>query len=57
MCIKEGLYFRDEIAEKYYCKLSYSGEKPNCKYLGSTDESLLHVCDYDLDKSKKGGKK
>jgi len=47
MCVKEGLYFRDSLAGHHYCKLSYSGGKVKCKYFGSKDESLLHVCDYD----------
>ena len=58
MCVKEGLFFRDFIAEKYYCKLSYSYGKAKCKYIGEKDESLLFVCNYDkIEGNQKGDEK
>jgi len=47
MCIKEGIYFRDILLDNHYCKLSYSGKKIQCKYLGCKDENDLFPCDYD----------
>lgn len=58
MCVKEGLYFRDFLAGEHYCKLSYYGEKANCKYIGEKDESLLFVCNYDkIEGNQKGDEK
>jgi hypothetical protein len=46
ICCSEGMYFRDEVLGNYYCKLSYSGKKIECKFFGKKDENNLNVCCY-----------
>lgn len=47
MCVIEGVYFRDVLAGNHYCRLTYSGRKVDCEYLGTKDKNGLFPCEYD----------